>query len=136
MPAFYPIEHGGPTVSVPRRPVDQGAVQQLSVVRRTFTLASQTTSDTFNFFLPAGFRPTMLRLDPSVTLGSSQLAIGNATTAAKYRAAAVLTAPSFGPLAAGASVQLAAQEEVIVAISVASLPASGTLTIEFVGTYD
>lgn len=136
MPAFYPIEHGGPTVSVPRRPVDQGAVQQLSVVRRTFTLASQTTSDTFNFFLPAGFRPTMLRLDPSVTLGSTTLAIGNATTAAKYRAAATLTAPAIAALPLGASVQLAAQEEVIVAIGAATAPASGTLTIEMVGTYD
>jgi hypothetical protein len=136
MPPFYPIEHGGPTVSVPRRPVDQGAVQQLSVVRRTFTLASQTTSDTFNFFLPAGFRPTMLRLDPSVTLGSTTLAIGNATTAAKYRAAATLTAPAIAALPLGASVQLAAQEEVIVAIGAATAPASGTLTIEMVGTYD
>ena len=136
MPAFYPIEHGGPTVAAPRRPVDQGAVQQLSVVRRTFTLSTQTTSDTLNLTLPAGFRPTMLRLDPSATLGSSQLAIGVAGTTGKYRAAAVLTAPSLAPLPLGASAKLDAPEEVIVTITVASLPASGTLTVEFVGTYD
>lgn len=134
MTAFYSNEQGG--VASPIRLVDQGAVQQLSCVRRSFTLATQTVSDTLNFTLPAGFRPCALRLDPSATLGSSTLAIGKSGTLGKYRAAATLTAPTWAALPLGASAKLAAPEDVIVTIAEASLPASGTLVIEFWGTYD
>jgi hypothetical protein len=119
-----------------KTPIDQGAIQQLASVRLTFNLASQTTSDDLRGYLPVGFRPQLLALDPSVSLGSSTLQIGNGTTAGKYRAAAVLTAPSIAALVLGASVKLTAQEEVIIAIGAATLPASGTLDVVFLGFYD
>lgn len=119
-----------------KRPIDSGALADLKVVRKTFTLATQTTSDDLRLYLPSGFRPVALRLDPSVTLGSSTLAIGNSGTAGKYRAAATLTAPSLAALPLAGSAKLAAQEEVIIAIGAASLPASGSLVVEFWGTHD
>jgi hypothetical protein len=132
MTAFYSNEMGGVASPSPRL-IDQGAKQQLSVVRHTFTLNTQTTSDTLNLVLPAGFRPRFLALTPSVTLGSSTLAIG---AAGKYRAAAVLTAPSFSALPLGGDGKLTANTAVPIAIAEASLPASGTLVVEFYGTYD
>lgn len=119
-----------------KTPIDQGAIQQLSIVRGTFTLASQPAADDLRMYLPVGFRPVALRLDPSVSLGSSTLVIGNSTTAGKYRAAATLTAATLAPVLAGGSVKLAAQEEVIMTVAAATLPASGTLDVEFWGTYD
>lgn len=136
MATFYPNEHGGATVATPSRPIDAGAKKELTVIRRTFTLASQGTSDLLGLKLPAGFRPMFLNLVPSATLGSSQLAIGVSGTTGKYRAAATLTAPAFAPVALAPSAKLAADEDVIVTISSASLPSSGTLTIEFIGTHD
>lgn len=131
MADFYSNEMGG--VAAPKRPIDQGAKQALHCVRGTFTLAAQTTSDTLNMKLPSGFRPRALALTPSVTLGSSTLAIG---TAAKYRAAATLAAPSWAALPLAADGKLAAEEAVPIVIAAATLPASGTLLVEFWGTYD
>lgn len=131
MTAFYSTEMGG--VASPTRPIDQGAKQGLHCVRGTFDLAGQTTSDTLNMTLPNGFRPRALALTPSVSLGSSTLAIGSS---GKYRAAAVLTVPSWAALPLAADGKLTAEEAVPIAIGAASLPSSGTLLVEFWGTYD
>jgi hypothetical protein len=136
MTAFYSIEAGA--IASPHRPLDGGAIKQLSVIRRTFTMAAQTTSDTLEGIkLPKGFRPVRWGLVPSATLGSSTLALGIAGTTGKYRAAATVTAPVSGdvvtaPPAAG----LAADEDVIVTIAAATLPGSGTIAVEFWGTYE
>ncbi len=135
MPAFYPVEQGG--VAVPRRPIDGGSIKQVSVVRRTWTLASQTTSDTLEgLTLPANFRPMRLNIFPSATLGSSTLAVGITGTTGKYRAGAVVTASVSAPVLLGTSVALPENEAILVTIGAASLPASGTVTIEFEGTYE
>ena len=134
MTAFYPVEQGG--LATPYRPIDQGARQEIIVVRRRFNLAAQTTSDTLNMTLPGGVRPIALRLDPSATLGSSTLAVGISGTAGKYRAAATLTAPSLAALPLGASAKLATPEDIIIAIGAATLPGSGTLDVEFWCTKD
>lgn len=134
MATFRAIEEAGFAAS--GRPIDAGALRDLKIVRKTFTLAAQATTDDLRMYLPSGFRPVALRLDPSVTLGTSTLQLGNSGTAAKYRAAAALTAPALAALPIGASAKLAAQEEVIIAIGTASLPASGTLVVEFWGTHD
>lgn len=68
----------------------------------------------------------------SVTMGASAtIAIGNATTPAKYRAAAVFTtanAPQLMMLSsAGDDAPLAAEEEIIFTIGVADLPGAGIL---------
>jgi hypothetical protein len=118
------------------RPIDAGAIRQLSSVVMEFPLAGQTTSDDLRGYLPPGFTPAYLGLFPSATLGSSTLAVGVQGTAGKYRAAATLTAPSLAPVVAAGRAKLAAQEEVIITIGAASLPGSGSLLVEFLGFYD
>lgn len=136
MTAYYPVEAGA--IASPNRPRDGGAVRQLSLIRRTFTMAAQTTSDTLEgITLPKGFRAVRWGLVPSATLGSSTLALGIVGTTGKYRAAATVTAPVSGdvvtaPPAAG----LAADEAVIVTIAAAPLPGAGTIAVEFWGTYE
>jgi hypothetical protein len=133
MPAFFPVEQGG--VAVARRPVDGGSLRQTSVVRRTWTLAGQLAADTLEgLTLPAGFRPMRLNIYSSVTLGSSTLAVGIAGTTGKYRAAATVTASVSAPVLLGTSVTLPANEPILVTIAAATMPASGTVTIEFEGT--
>jgi hypothetical protein len=77
----------------------------------------------------------LLGLFPSVTLGSTTLAVGNAGTAGKYRAAATLTVPSLAPVVLAGDAVLAADEVVIIDPAAADLPASGTLAVAFFGTY-
>ena len=135
MTAFYPVESGA--VATPKRPIDGGAIRQVSVIRRKWTLASQTTSDTLEGLkLPKGFRPMRCNIYPSATLGSSTLAIGISGTTGKYRAAAVVTTTAQGcaPVLIGTSVKLAADEDILVTIGAASLPSSGDVIVEFEGT--
>jgi hypothetical protein len=134
MATFYPVEQGA--VASPTRLIDGGAKKELTVIRRTWNLASQATTDLLGCKLPAGFRPSLLNLVPSVTLGTSTLAVGIVGTTGKYRAAATLTAPALAPVALAPSAKLTADEDVIFTIAVAALPASGTLTVEFWGTHD
>lgn len=134
MATTYPVEQGA--IASPTRLIDAGAKKELTVVRRTFNLAAQTTSDLLSLVLPAGFRPCLLNLVPSTSLGSSTIAVGVSGTTGKYRAAATLTAPALAPVALAPSAKLTADETVIFTIAVATLPGSGTLTVEFWGTND
>lgn len=113
--------------------IDAAQDSKLIVVERTWDLASQATTDDLGMVLPAGFSPRALILTPSATLGSSTLAIGNATSASKYRAAATLTGPVRIELPEAAMTKLTAAEEVIIAIAAAALPSSGTLRVRFEG---
>lgn len=102
------------------------------VHRQVLTLASQPTSEQPVIArLPAGHVFLYGILIASATLGSSTIAIGNATAAGKYRAAATFTAADtptiFGIASAADDEPLAADEEVIITIAAAALPASGTL---------
>lgn len=134
MADFYPNEQGG--AASPARPINKPSQSDLDVIERTYALATQATSDVLRgIILPKGFKPQLLGLFPSATLGSSTLAIGNAGTAGKYRAAATLTATSLAPVVMAGDAALAADEEVLIAIAAASLPASGTLCVRFYGTY-
>jgi hypothetical protein len=143
MAAFYPIEAGA--LASPNRPLDGGAIRQKGVIRRSFTLAAQTTSDTFEgITLPKGFRVTEYAIFPKdaagtavQSLGSSTLALGISGTTGKYRAAATVTANVTGvTVAAPPRGGLAADEAVIVTIAAATLPATGSVEIEFWGTYE
>ena len=98
----------------------------------TIPLASQASSDTIVIAkakqgqkFVAGFITT------DTSLGSAKIQIGNATTANKYKADATFTTTDtptpFGKAAAMAA--LAADEEIIVTVGTAALPASGTLKI-------
>jgi hypothetical protein len=102
--------------------------------RATVTLASQAADDTIVLAkLPAGFAFAYGIINASATLGSSTVAIGTATTAGKYRAAAVFTAavPTlFGVVGAVDDAPLTAEETVIATIAAAALPSSGTMVVD------
>jgi len=137
MTVFYANELA-PRNAVPVGQVD-GAVVNSHVRghRATITLAAQTTSDTIVVALPnAGDSFLFGVLTSDTSLGSSTVAIGNATTAGKYRAAAVFTATNtptlFGAFtaAAGTYTKLPLAETVFITIAAANLPASGTLVVD------
>lgn len=141
MAAYLSTELGGsanqttaPVGYKPRASVYNGVLKRL---RGTFTLNTQTTSDTLVIGnLPAGATFAFGKLTSSVSLATSTLAIGITGTTGKYRAAAVFTATDtptdFGvATVVGASdPALSAEEQVFATIAVASLPASGTLVID------
>lgn len=102
--------------------------------RATITLASQAIGDTIVLAnVPAGHTFAYGLLNGSVSLGTATIAIGNDTTAGKYRADAVHTAtvPTlFGLYSAADDVPLTDDEEVVLTVGTAALPASGTLLVE------
>lgn len=117
------------------RPTAYAYQARLRSMRGTFTLASQTTSDTLVIGdLPVGARFAYGVITSSVTLGSSTIAVGIAGTTAKYKAAATFTTADtptlFGIAAQVAQAPSAAGERIFATIGAASLPASGTLVIE------
>lgn len=146
MTAYLSTELGGtanqtaaPVGYRPKATVYGGRLKRL---RATFTLATQTTSDTLVIGnLPAGATFAFGVYNASVTLGgTATLAIGITGTTGKYCAATAFTAANapvlFGTvatMAAGAGsgdAGLAAEEQVFATIAGASLPASGTVTID------
>jgi hypothetical protein len=75
------------------------------------------------------------QLAGDATMGTTTIAIGNATVPGKYRAAATFTAvntptPLTGAVAAGALDPLTADEEIILTLAAASLPAAGKLYVD------
>lgn len=142
MAAYLSTELGGsanqtsaPTGYRPRATVYGGRLRR---IRGTFTLNTQTTSDTLVIGdLPAGATFAFGVYNGSVSLGgTATLAIGITGTTGKYCAATAFTAANapvlFGTVAQmGASdPALSADERVFATIAGASLPASGTITID------
>jgi hypothetical protein len=87
--------------------------------------------------IPRGARITSIKIMSSVTLGTSTIALGIAGTAGKYRAAATYTTPDVWTELGAASAlmdELAAEEQLILTVGVAALPASGRLhlVVEYV----
>lgn len=115
----------------------QGYAAKLLVFRAQITLAAQASGDVIKLMrLPKGILPLFGLLTSTVSLGTSTLAIGNATTAGKYRAAGVFTATDtptpFGVAANLGVVPLANDEEVLATIGTAALPGSGTAFVDMV----
>jgi hypothetical protein len=149
MAAYLSQELAGTTTANQTAAVSTGyrarASAQLANVRRlrgTFTLGTQTTSDTLVIGdLPAGATFAYGILTTSVSLATSTIAIGITGTTGKYRAAAVFTAVDtptmFGPATQVGAVDpaLTNSENVFVTIAVASLPASGTLVVDLYYSY-
>lgn len=142
MAAYLSTELGGsanqtsaPVGYKPRATVYGGRVKRL---RGTFTLNTQTTSDTLVIGnLPAGATFAFGVITASATLGASAtVAIGISGSTGKYRAAATFTSADtptlFGTAATigAADPALSAEEQVFVTIGTASLPGSGTLVID------
>ena len=114
-----------------------GGVQggRLRRFRATITLAAQAIADTIVLAdVPVGHVFAYGVLNTGTSLGTSTLAIGNSTTAGKYRAAATFTATNtptmFGVNAAVAADAPEEVERVIATVAVAALPASGTLVVD------
>ena len=134
MPRFFGT-NTAPLGATPPGLVD-GSVQggRVRVYRERITLAGQTTADTVVLAMPtAGETFLCGTMTADVSLGAAQVAIGSATNPAKYRAAAVHTQPdvpvNFGRVAAQ-SAKLALDETVLLSISAATLPATGTLVVD------
>lgn len=106
---------------------------KVKAYQATITLAAQAADDTIVIAKARqGEKFIVGFLTASATLGASAtIAIGNATTAGKYRAAATFTAvdtpTTFGKN--GAMAALEDDEEIIITVGTAALPGSGTLKV-------
>lgn len=103
--------------------------------RASITLAAQASGDTIVLAnIPAGMCFSYGVLTSGVSLGTATVSVGNASDAAKYRAAAVFTATdvptSFGKASAVAGIPSTAQEQVLLTVGTAALPASGQLVVD------
>lgn len=110
---------------------------KLRVAAAVFTNATDAVGTyTAPIRLPAGARVLFGFINSAVTLGgTATVAIGIPGTAGKYRAAAVYTATdtfTILSLTAVSMVPLAADEQIIVTVAAASLPASGRWFLGFV----
>lgn len=86
------------------------------------------------FRVPRGYRFLYGLLNASATMGATAtIAIGVSGTPAKFRAAAIFTAAAptlFGVSTAADDAPLSADEDVIITIAAADLPASGVLVVQ------
>lgn len=110
----------------------QGINSKLHVFRNVITMASQPTTDTQLLArIPAGYVVHGGELITDTSLGSATIAVGTAASAAKYKAAAALTATdtvtAYGKAAALAEGPLTTDTEILATIGTAALPSSGTL---------
>lgn len=116
----------------------KGYRTQRKAILGNIVLAGQPIGDTIAIgVIPAGAIVTGVRLRTSVTLGTSTLAVGNATNAAALGAAATLTTPNTWVEKAdntgNAGVtgeQLTGEQEIFLTIAAANLPGAGLLQAE------
>lgn len=113
----------------------QGYGARIHRYRASITLAAQASADTVVLAnIPAGQCFVRGDVVSSVSLGTATISVGNATTPAKYKAAAVFTAVDtptpFGPATAIAGAPSTAQEQVILTVGTAALPGAGTLVVD------
>ena len=110
-----------------------GKVRVLSDV---VTYATQTTSDTIvvgGGRLPIGAQVLYVLMTTDTTTGSATLALGITGTVAKYKAAGAITTTNVPQIFCPAAAQLTAittEEQLFLTIAGASLPGSGTLTVQ------
>jgi hypothetical protein len=105
--------------------------------RATITLASQAFgagNEIFLAYVPAGLTFAYGAVTSSVSLGTSTISVGTAASVAKYKAAATSTAVDtptlFGTTATVAQTALTAEEQILLQVLIANLPASGTLVVD------
>jgi len=135
MTVFYAPEiakliAGSGTVGTPAQAFTDGTVRSQTAV---VTMASQTTSDTIVVgYLPKGSIFLFGIMNNSATLGSSTIAVGITGTTGKYRAAATKTTTTPEVIGVGGNhgVALTAAETVFLTIGAATMPSSGTLSIQ------
>lgn len=136
MTTFYATELAGIASQPVVKPSAVAAVgARLRRYRGTVVLNTQTTSDTVVVaVVPAGEDFAFGILTTDTSLGTSTIAIGNSGSTGKYRAAATFTATNtptfFGTAAQVLAAASTAEEQIIITIATASLPASGNLVID------
>jgi hypothetical protein len=113
---------------------------RVRIATADFTFATDVVGTyTAPIRLPIGARVICGFLNTTVTLGSTEVAIGITGSTGKYRAAAVFTttnAFTTFALMASTGVRLTTEEQIIVTTTAASLPASGTLRMGFLYVLD
>lgn len=118
--------------------------------RGTYTFAAQASGDTINLVtIPKGYR--IIGMVASMTAthgGTATIALGDSAAAAKFRAAATLTASGFigvAPAAVGATDSAAvvgadtpytSATVIVLTIAAAALPGSGRAYIDFLCVQD
>jgi hypothetical protein len=135
MPTTYATEVAGFGTTPNTKP--DGGIHggRLRRFRASFPMAAQASGDDIVLAkVPAGSRFAYGIINASATMGASaQVAIGVAGATGKYRAAAVFTAAAptlFGVSTAADDDALTAEETVLLTISVAALPGSGTAYVD------
>lgn len=109
--------------------------------RATIPLQSQASGDIIHIArFPAGGIFESGIVNTSVTLGTSTISIGIVGNTTKYLNAALFTTantPAFfaAPVTDESMTPYAAEEQVFITVGVASLPASGTLVVDFFVSY-
>jgi len=105
--------------------------------RATITLASQVFgagNEIYLAYVPAGLTFAYGVITSDTSLGTSTVSVGTAASVAKYKAAAVFTSTDtptmFGKTATITQTALTAEEQILLQVLVANLPASGTLVVD------
>lgn len=141
MAQYYSNELAGDTTGLNTAPVQSlrpaanvyGGRQK--VFRATISMAAQASGTTFVLAnVPPGHTFSNASISTDTSTGSATIAIGNASNATKYAAAAAyatVNAPALvGNVAAMTAGVLTAPEQIIATIGAAALPASGSVVIE------
>jgi hypothetical protein len=102
----------------------------------TIPLTSQASGDTIIVGqLPSGADFAFGMITATVSLGTATISIGTAAAPAAYKAAATFTTTDtptlFGTTAQVQAAAYTSEQQIIVTVGAASLPASGTLIIDF-----
>lgn len=153
MTVYYANEQAQRADVPPRLPGNEGVGGRIRGFRATIPLDAPKTSSTANgagittsdtvvlFTIPPGYRFWRGFVNASVSLGTSTVAVGNASSTGKYRAAATFTQADtplqFAQASAQAAAASTASEEVIMTVAVASLPTTAgaklVVDMEFIG---
>jgi hypothetical protein len=136
MAQTYSVEAAGlDSVPVVKASATKAVGAKMRRSRATINLASQASGDTIVLSdIPAGSVFAYGVITSDTSLGTATLSIGPASSAAKYRAAAVFTTTDtptmFGKATAIDDDPLTATERVLATIGTAALPSSGKLVID------
>jgi hypothetical protein len=113
---------------------------RVRVFNEKITLNGQAINDTIEVAkLPKGARLLYGILNSTVSLSTSQIAIGITGTTGKYRAAAVFTAtdtPTPFGVTANVGEPLTVEEIVFITVTALALPVGGTLRVQLFYTLD
>lgn len=111
---------------------------KLHCLRETFTYAAQAAASTLVLFgadkFPKGARFAFGLATTTDSTGSATLAFGIAGATGKYKTAAAITTtnvPQIFGVGAAINTELTAAETIIITTADASLPASGTLYVDW-----